>query len=87
MAQLDDHSYIRNIALNSINAKFDENVDINAILHAVKEYKNTSFDGPLMGALNLYDDFVNKQRQMINEEMADNPNYNVVDLKGDNKNG
>lgn len=94
MAQLDDHSYIRNVALNVINAKFDKNTDIDAILLAVKAYKKvykpdekTAFDGPLIRALNLYDDFVRQQRQMIDEEMADDREYNVIKFKEGDSNG
>ena len=97
MSQLDDHSYVRNVCLNSINENLnnDESVNLDDLLNAFNAYRqnysldsSTCFDGPLVGALKLYDDFANHQKQMIKEEMADDPNYNVIKMdKGGDKNG
>lgn len=96
MSQLDDHSYIRNVCFNSINKNLnnDDSVNLDDILNAFNSYRknynpenSTCFDGPLVGALKLYDDFANQQKQMIKEEMADDPNYNVIKMDKGGKNG
>jgi len=95
MKKLDDYTYVRNVCLNNINAnEGGTNTSIDEILHAIKVYKkfykpfkNSAFDGPITQALKLYDELINQQRPMIDEEMSDNHNYNIVEFKGDNSDG